>query len=530
MVETIKKQKTIHLVFYVVFALIGFVIIMYYLSNTLIHFTTTRQFPINSFERFPMTFLIFPAEVFSFLFSLYFVYNLIHGNTRDDEPDPLPNRDGKENAVAILMPVYHEPKAIVERTLIACKQLRWRAGINLYLLDDSNNEADKKNMDALARKYDATVIRRKDREGYKAGNINNAVKHHITENYFVILDSDQAPEPDFLEHTMDHFSNPFVGFVQTPQHFINRETPLERAQQLGSDIFYQAQCISKAKDKALPFCGTNLVVRTKVFREVNGFAYYTATEDIELGLRMNEAGYHGAYVAKVLVKGYATEHYKAYSSQQYRWANGNLAILRKNWPKIFFGPFTLRQQIHTIFTLGWWMIGIVSFIYILVPMLSFVLGGTHHTWLPTILLGLLFLNVVMGISIIYVSLQNRLDSDRVTFKDAFLQYSLITNSMFIYATAAINAALGRYIGFVRTDKGKQQTGLAQIKWNLLLAVVCFAFSLYSLYMTVTASSIEQLRTYLPISAWMLFYSIILTSAILFVGKSAEEKSSKKVSA
>ncbi|HYD03275.1 MAG TPA: cellulose synthase catalytic subunit [Alphaproteobacteria bacterium] len=522
-VKAIKKQGTPYQLFYLLFAAVGFALIIVYLSNTIIHYTTNQQFPINSFERFPLSYLIFPVEIFSFLFSIYFVYNLIKGNTVDSTPQLLPDRDSEHNKVAILIPVFNEPKEIVQRTLAACKALKWKAGVQIYLLDDSNTTEDKNNMKSLAKKFDAVLVTRPDRIGYKAGNLNHAVKHHVKENYFVIFDSDQAPLPEFLEETMDHFSDPQVGFIQTPQHFINTDTAIERAQQLGNNIFYQAQCVSKADDKAMPFCGTNVIVRTDVFKLVKGFSHYTATEDIEVGLRINEAGYHGAYVPKVLVHGYATSDYNSYSSQQYRWANGNLAILRKNWHKILFGKFSLRQQIHTIFTLGWWIIGVVSLIYIAVPILSFFFGGTHHTWLPSLMLGLLFLNVVMGISMIYVALKNRLDEDKVTLKDAFLQYSLITNSMFIYARAAFNALiLGRYVGFVRTNKKVEHTGISQVRWNILLAIICFGFSVFALFKSITAGSVEQLRSYLPIAIWLMFYTLILSSSILFVGDPAPE--------
>jgi cellulose synthase/poly-beta-1,6-N-acetylglucosamine synthase-like glycosyltransferase len=489
---------------------------MYYFSDTIIHFTTPQQFPINSFHRFPLTYIIFPAELFSFFFSLYFVYNLVRGNTLKQKTEPLNNRDGHDKKVAILIPVYNEPKEIVARTLAACHNIKWKAGTKIYLLDDSTAEEDKKNMEILSKEFKVQLITRSDRAGYKAGNLNNAIRNHVTENYFAVFDSDQAPDPEFLEETMDQFSNNEVGFVQTPQHFINNSTPIERAQQLGTNIFYQAQCVSKAEDKAMPYCGTNLVVRTDVFKEVNGFSYYTSTEDIDLGLKLNEAGYHGAYVPKVLVHGYAVADFHAYSSQQYRWANGNLAILRKNWAKILFGKFSLRQQIHILFTLGWWLVGIVSLIYIAVPILSFFLGGTHHTWLPSILLGLLFLNVALGIGIIYAALNSRLDDDKVTIKDAFLQYSLITNSMFIYASAALNAAIGKYIGFVRTNKQRQNAGFREIRWNMLLAAICFSFSIFAMYKAATAGSIEQLRTYLPISLWLIFYTTVLMSAVLFI--------------
>ena len=528
MTKEIRQQNGRYVLFYIVFALIGTVLMTYYLSNTIIHFTTSQQFPINSFHRFPLTYLIFPAELFSFVFSLYFVYNLIHGNSAGKKPEPLQKKDSI--SVAILLPVYNEPKDIVERTLSKCKELRWKGGVRIYLLDDSTKEKNIKDMEQLSKRFGAVLIRRKDRIGYKAGNINNAINNHVTERYFCIFDSDQAPEPEFLEETMDYFSDDKVCFVQTPQYFVNDTTPIERAQKMGTNIFYQAQCVSKAKDFAMPFCGTNAVIRSDVFRLVNGFSYYTSTEDIELGLRMNEEGFHGAYVPKVLVKGYSPTHFSAYASQQYRWANGNLAILRESWKSIMFGKFSFRQQIHFLFTTGWWLIGIVSFLYILVPILSFFFGGTHHTWLPTWMLAILFLNVALGISMIYTSLSGRDEDDRITFKDAFLQYSLITNSMFIYAQAAISAVFKRYIGFVTTSKTSRKTGLKEIRLNIIFAAVCFAFSIFGLYKAMITANPEQIRTYLPISLWMLFYAIILGSSIFFVGEESSSTASSNASA
>ncbi|HLC50099.1 MAG TPA: glycosyltransferase, partial [Candidatus Nanoarchaeia archaeon] len=285
MVKNINRQAAGHIVFYALFGLISTILMGYYLSNTVIHFTTPQQFPINSFQRFPLSFLIFPAEVFSFLFTLYFIYNMINGNIKSKTPNPFPNK--KETSVAVLIPVYNEPKEIVANTLSACRKLRWEGGTKIYLLDDSTKEKDMQNMNFLSKKFGCSLVRRKDRIGYKAGNINNALREKIQEEFFVILDSDQAPEPEFLEETMDFFTDSNVAFVQTPQHFVNTGTPLERASKLGTSIFYYSQCVSKAKDGALPFCGTNAVMRTSAFKKVSGFSYYTATEDIELGLRLN---------------------------------------------------------------------------------------------------------------------------------------------------------------------------------------------------------------------------------------------------
>jgi len=493
----IRAQSWKHFAFYALFGATAFFIYFSYLSGTIIHPTSGRQFPINSFARYPLSIPIFLAETFSFLFTLYFLYNLCTDKYRP----PAPKRLSGKPAVAICIPVYNEPQDVVSRTLEACNSVRW-PNKTIYLLDDSRNEQSIREMRQLAAKHGATLVRRPDNKGYKAGNINNALQRAIKEEYFVILDSDQAPSMEFLERTMDHFSDPGVFFVQTPQHYVNDDTPLRRAAKIGTNIFYQTQCVSKAKDGALPFCGTNLVVRASMFRELGGFRYYTSTEDIELGLRANAR--------------YAPPDWRAYRSQQYRWANGNLAILRQNWKELLWGDYSFMHQVHTFFTIAWWLIGLTTFVYILVPILSILLRApTHHLWLANFMIPILYLNVVMGILMIYVALHGRTD-DEVTLFDAFLQYSLIVNSIFIYASAALNAMAKRFIGFVTTDKKGTNPGLADIKWNLAFGAVCFAISIYALYNVATASDIQQVRTFLPISLWLLFYSLIMASSILFV--------------
>lgn len=522
MAEVIKKQSKFHLIYYVIFLILTLFFLFYYLSVTLFHPVSDRQFSISSFQRFPLTFLIFPAEIFSFLFSFYFVYTLLTDKRENENPPSIKNKE----PVAILLPVYNEPKEIVERTIKASMSIKWPQK-NIYLLDDSHDKEDKKNMDFLADKYKINIIRRKNRVGYKAGNINNAIKNNVKEKYFAIFDADQAPLPEFLEETIPYFKDYKTGFVQVPQYFVNQDTTVERAARAGSSIFYNSQAISKSNDSAIPFCGTNVVLNTEIFRKVNGFSYFSATEDIELGIRINEAGYRGHYVPKILVEGYAPTNFKSYCSQQYRWSNGNLAILREYWLKILIGNFPFKYKIHLLFTLGWWLIGIITLIYVLVPMISLLFRtGTHHTWLSTVLLTFLFFYVIIGISMIYFSLSGR-EKKKIRFSDALLEYSLIINSMFIYVKAAINSVLfKRYVGFIRTDKKKSKSGIGIIKYNLAFSALCFAFSIYGLYRTMISPYFEELRFYLPASLWLLFYSIIFASSILFVGN-AEIKNGKK---
>ena len=99
--------------------------------------------------------------------------------------------------VAILVASRHEPKAILEGTLICLYNLKYRVK-NIYLLDDSSQEQYKKEAEELALKYGCKLFRRQHRHGAKAGIINDCLKG-LTEKYVAIFDVDQDPISGFLD-------------------------------------------------------------------------------------------------------------------------------------------------------------------------------------------------------------------------------------------------------------------------------------------------------------------------------------------
>ena len=70
----------------------------------------------------------------------------------------------------------------------------------LYLLDDSSHPDYMRQVDEFAARHPqrTRVIRRIDRSGFKAGNLNHALARVVTEPLFVIADADEIMPTDFL--------------------------------------------------------------------------------------------------------------------------------------------------------------------------------------------------------------------------------------------------------------------------------------------------------------------------------------------
>ena len=110
--------------------------------------------------------------------------------------------------------VYCTANDFVPECLLESMQQDYRT-FETVILDDSSQESYKKEIDAFAEKYNVTVIRRKDRKGFKAGNINNYLKGKKDYDYFVLLDSDEIIPSDFIKKALAYFNkNTNLGILQ----------------------------------------------------------------------------------------------------------------------------------------------------------------------------------------------------------------------------------------------------------------------------------------------------------------------------
>ena len=86
--------------------------------------------------------------------------------------------------------------------------------VRIHVLDDGGRD----DMRAVTEDEGANYIARTTNEGFKAGNLRNAMDQ-TSGDFIVICDADTRPFPTFLEHTLGYFRDPKMAWVQTPQWF-----------------------------------------------------------------------------------------------------------------------------------------------------------------------------------------------------------------------------------------------------------------------------------------------------------------------
>ena len=163
--------------------------------------------------------------------------------------------------VTVQLPIYNEIH-VIERLLKSIGEIDYPTDkLEIQVLDDSTDEtrdmADHAVAKLRARGFDAVVLRREGRLGFKAGALDYGFQKAKGE-FFFILDADFVAPPNILKESIHYFSDPKVGMIQTRWGHINRSYSwLTRA---------EAILLDEVASPVLPEERNNVLVSACVFR------------------------------------------------------------------------------------------------------------------------------------------------------------------------------------------------------------------------------------------------------------------------
>jgi len=210
------------------------------------------------------------AETYSLIDSLLFGLTMWRLRRRPLPPPPPPGA-----TVDVFITTYNEPIDMVMATAEAAQRIRYPHSI--WILDDGDRPELAAAAAAKRIRYLTRSANWLDKPRHaKAGNLNNALLETDGE-YILVLDADQVPEPEILDHTLGYFHDPKMALVQTPQYFVN----VPFSDPLGSQapLFYGP--IQQGKDgwNAAYFCGSNAVLRREALMQLGIAGYVHAVEE-----------------------------------------------------------------------------------------------------------------------------------------------------------------------------------------------------------------------------------------------------------
>ncbi len=384
-------------------------------------------------------YLLIAGEVFHVWQLLTYLYTIW-------DTEYMPRFDSWFNApVDVFITVCGEPVDIVEKTARAVLAMNY-SHVNVYLLNDGYAAKKKnwKDIELLATRLGIRSITRKKGGGAKAGNINNALR--LTDSPFVaIFDADHVPHPDFLEKMMGYFTDPEMGFVQSPQFYKNYDlNQVTRGAWEQQALFFGPICKGKNRLNAATMCGTNMILRRQALEEVGGMCEESIAEDFVTGVFMHERGWKSCYVPEVLAEGLAPEDFLSYYKQQFRWARGAMDVIFKY--NIFFRRgLTMAQRIQYLSSVSFFLSGWIVLMNACIPLVFFFTGMVTFKS-STMLLASIFLPYIF---FTFFVLQR---SSNFTFTFKSLAFSMAGFTIHIKAFFA--ALTGEKSSFSVTSKRK----------------------------------------------------------------------------
>lgn len=368
--------------------------------------------------------------------------------------------------VTVQLPIFNE-MYVIERLIDKITEFDYpKDRFEIHILDDSIDETvdivKAKVAEYKAKGFNIEQICRKDRKGFKAGALKDAMGLAKGE-FMAIFDADFLPNPDFLKNTIPYFENEDIGVVQTRWEHINENySILTRLQALQLNVHFTVEQSGRMNGNfLLQFNGTAGVWRRKTIDEAGGWEADTLTEDLDLSIRAQLKGWKIHFLENIGSPAELPAEMNSLKSQQFRWMKGGAETAKKMLPTVWRSHLGFWQKMQATSHLLASTVFIFVFItgVFSVPLL-FLLGdllvvGFDSNIFVYFLSGLLSIIAVYFIGNVSAPIHKEESYSKLLLKFVFLFPLFLALSMGLSlhnSIAVLQGYLGKKSPFVRTPK------------------------------------------------------------------------------
>jgi cellulose synthase/poly-beta-1,6-N-acetylglucosamine synthase-like glycosyltransferase len=252
-------------------------------------------------------------------------------------------------AVALL---YTTCNDFVEQSLMSCLRQDY-ANFSLYILDDSSDPEFKAKVDAFATRHAdrVRVVRRPNRKGFKAGNLNHGLTHAaFAEPFFALVDADEILPRDFVSRLVPRMlAEERCGFIQA-NHKSNPTNPAPLSQAMGPGIDSHWRWYQPLRNHYgfVMLLGHGALIRRQAWIDAGGFPELVS-EDLAFALAAREQGWHGRFAEDVICYEDFPETVRAFRVRHMKWTRGTCEFLsRQLWPLLKSRNVPLVEKIDVL--------------------------------------------------------------------------------------------------------------------------------------------------------------------------------------
>ncbi|MGQ7845206.1 glycosyltransferase family 2 protein [Granulosicoccus sp. 3-233] len=231
--------------------------------------------------------------------------------------------------VSVHLPIHNEPPDIVKSTLNALARLRHDA-MEIIVIDNNTDDPGlwrpiESHCRALGPEF--RFVHREDVEGAKAGalEIARSLMDDRT-SHIAVVDADYQVTPDFLQLAFTALDESGAQFAQFPQSY-REVTEQQQCVELELGDYFHRHAVAADRRGQMLLTGTLSVIDATALETVGGWPMQTITEDAELAMSLQRAGFAGVFVPQVAGRGLLPPSLHELQSQRHRWIVGNLQTL-----------------------------------------------------------------------------------------------------------------------------------------------------------------------------------------------------------
>jgi cellulose synthase/poly-beta-1,6-N-acetylglucosamine synthase-like glycosyltransferase len=435
--------------------------------------------------------------------------------------------------VTIQLPIFNE-RYVIERLVDAVSQFDYpRELMDIQVLDDSTDETCEVARTCVdrhaAQGLPIVYIHRTNREGYKAGALENGLKTADGE-FVAIFDADFIPPADFLRRTIPHFLNPDggekIGMVQTRWTYLNGDySLLTRVETILLDGHFVIEHGGRSRRGTFfNFNGTAGVWRRTAIDSAGGWQHDTLTEDTDLSYRAQLKGWKFLYLPEIECPSELPVDMNGFKAQQARWAKGLMQTAKKILPKVFRSdvPWHVKSEafFHLTANISYPLMVLLSTMLLPAMIVRFYQG-----WFQMLVIDLpLFLASTCSISSFYLAAQKELRPKTWMNTFLYLPFVMATGIGLSVrnAQAVLEAIFGKQSEFARTPKfrieGKSGTFAAKKYKNKSGWMPYFEIALGLYFALAIAYSISN-ENYATVPFLLLFVWGYLYTGFMSLGQS-----------
>ena len=327
---------------------------------------------------------LIPAGIFAFAVTSVLPIGSSTGS--DEEFLVASSASNFKPRIAVLYATYND--FMPEHARYDLQQCR-AGGLSFFILDDSSDLHKKSEIEKFSRECDCALLRRPNRNGYKAGAINHWINiFGGSFDYFFILDSDSQASIKSILYCAELASrNRKIGVVQT-KTLTMTSSPSRLTRSSVCIQHAYMEIVQKAMKKlgTTPYYGHNALVSVSAIKYVGGFVE-ESNEDYKTLARLHDRGYESLYAENAVTWEEVPPDYLSSRKRSLRWSRDAVSQL---------GLLRYRNPLAIAFFLFYgWVTHISNLVLLMLIFLTTTIALPHlFSNVPTELAGVMALTVI----------------------------------------------------------------------------------------------------------------------------------------